>query len=229
MIIDTCFIYEALLLDSDVVEVRRGLETLKNSCIARGDGKNKYLKTVTFVNVHSNCRKNCTNNLSITAFKRCQEELSTSVSPQVSTLAFEDTVLKTADARDDKYGRIDYIEIVISGKKAAGSKIVGRLEYDTLTGGKLAAVLNEVLHNPMYSMEHLEVGKQVLTYRCFQRDLDTPFVCKYQDIRWTNELCKRIEKFAFGGANFTELYNVVSFEDHNSPRLKYETLMIILR
>ncbi|KAK0071874.1 hypothetical protein PV326_000716, partial [Microctonus aethiopoides] len=40
------------------------------------------------------------NNLSITAFKRRQVE------PKVSTLAFEGSVLKTADARDDKYGRI---------------------------------------------------------------------------------------------------------------------------
>ncbi|KAK0075149.1 hypothetical protein PV326_011848, partial [Microctonus aethiopoides] len=52
---DTCFIYEGLLSDGDVVEVRRGLETLKNSSIARSDGKIKYLKTVTFVNLHSNC------------------------------------------------------------------------------------------------------------------------------------------------------------------------------
>ncbi|KAK0157311.1 hypothetical protein PV328_011069 [Microctonus aethiopoides] len=77
---DTCFICEELLSDSDVVEVRRGLETSKNSCIARSEGKTEYLKTVTFVNVHSNCRKNYTSNLSITAFERCQEEPSTSVS-----------------------------------------------------------------------------------------------------------------------------------------------------
>ncbi|KAK0075223.1 hypothetical protein PV326_011768, partial [Microctonus aethiopoides] len=69
--------------NSDVVEVKRGLETLINSCIAGGDGKNEYLKTVTFVNLHSNCRKNYTNNnLSIRAFKRRQEEPSTSVSPR---------------------------------------------------------------------------------------------------------------------------------------------------
>ncbi|KAK0160419.1 hypothetical protein PV328_007830 [Microctonus aethiopoides] len=103
--ITTHLVLVGLLSDSDVVEVRRGLETLKTSWIAKGDGKNEYLKTVTFVNVHSNCRKNYTNNLSITAFKRCQEEPSTSVSPQVSTLAFENTVLKAADALDDKYGR----------------------------------------------------------------------------------------------------------------------------
>ncbi|KAK0157290.1 hypothetical protein PV328_011048 [Microctonus aethiopoides] len=69
-----------LLSDGDVVEVRRGLEILKNSSIARGDGKIEYLKTVTFMNLHSNCRKNYTNDLSITAFKRRQEEPSTSVS-----------------------------------------------------------------------------------------------------------------------------------------------------
>ncbi|KAK0160201.1 hypothetical protein PV328_007629 [Microctonus aethiopoides] len=109
---DTCFICEGLLSDSDVVEVRRGLETSKNSCIARSEGKNEYFKTVTFVNVHSNCRKNYTNNLSTPAFKRCQEEPSTSVSylhvKKESVLLVSknyDTVLKTADVRDDKYGR----------------------------------------------------------------------------------------------------------------------------
>ncbi|KAK0177019.1 hypothetical protein PV328_001110 [Microctonus aethiopoides] len=109
---DTCFICKGLLSDSDVVEVRRGLETLKNSCIARGDGKNEYSKIVTFVNVHSNCRKNYTNDLSITAFKRCQEEPRTSVSylhvkkeSVLLILKNYDTVLKTADVRDDKYGK----------------------------------------------------------------------------------------------------------------------------
>ncbi|KAK0078035.1 hypothetical protein PV326_009641 [Microctonus aethiopoides] len=73
---DTCFICEGLLSDGDVLEVRRDRETLKNSSIARGDDKNEYSKTVTL-----------------------------RVIREVSTLAFVDTVLKTADARDDKYGR----------------------------------------------------------------------------------------------------------------------------
>lgn len=71
-----------MLSDGDVVEVRRGLQTLKNASIARGDGNIEYLNTVTFVNVHSNCRKNYTNNLSITAFKRRQVEPSTSICPR---------------------------------------------------------------------------------------------------------------------------------------------------
>ncbi|KAK0177109.1 hypothetical protein PV328_001188 [Microctonus aethiopoides] len=59
-------------------------KTLKNSSIARGDGKIEYLKTLTFVNLHIDCHKNYTNNLSITAFKRRQEKPSTSISPQVT-------------------------------------------------------------------------------------------------------------------------------------------------
>ncbi|KAK0177145.1 hypothetical protein PV328_001224 [Microctonus aethiopoides] len=70
-----------IVIGGDVVEVSRGLGTLKNSSIARGDGKIEYLKTVTFVNLHTNCRKNYANNLSITAFKRRLEEPSISISP----------------------------------------------------------------------------------------------------------------------------------------------------
>ncbi|KAK0073776.1 hypothetical protein PV325_009247, partial [Microctonus aethiopoides] len=88
-----------LLSDGDVAEVRCGLETLKNSSIARGDGKIEYLETVTFMNVHSNCRKNYTNNLSITAFKRRQDEPSTSVSPPfmntVSSAEYNVILIKT--------------------------------------------------------------------------------------------------------------------------------------
>lgn len=79
---DKCFICNESLSSGDVVEVRRGLQTLKNASVARSDGNIEYLNTVTVVNVHSNCRKNYTNNLSIAAFKRRQEEPSTSTSPR---------------------------------------------------------------------------------------------------------------------------------------------------
>lgn len=51
-----------MLLNRDVVEVRRGLQTLKNASFARSYGNIEYLNTVTLVNVHRNCRKNYTNN-----------------------------------------------------------------------------------------------------------------------------------------------------------------------
>lgn len=79
---DKCFICDQLLSDDDVVEVRRGLQTLKNASVSRGDGNIEYLNTVNSVNVHSNCRRNYTNNLSIAAHKRRQEEPSTSISPR---------------------------------------------------------------------------------------------------------------------------------------------------
>lgn len=93
---DKCFICDELLSNGDVVEVKRGLQTLKNASVSRGDGNIEYLNTVNFVNVHSNCRKNYTKNLSIVAHnKRRQEEPSTSISPRkkrISALDFKNYV-----------------------------------------------------------------------------------------------------------------------------------------
>lgn len=85
---DTCFIGNELL--SDVVEVRRVLQTLKNASVARCDGNIENLNTVNLVNVHSNCRKNYTNSLSIASFKRRQEKPSTSISPRKKRISASD-------------------------------------------------------------------------------------------------------------------------------------------
>lgn len=137
---DACFICKEVLSDGDVVEVRRGLQTLKNASIARGDGNIEYLDTVTFVNVHSNCRKNYTNTLSIAAFKRRQEEPSTSISPRkkrISSFDFKKLCLFCGEEaseviekkKEKKYRRVirevstlSFKDTVLKAAEARGDK-----------------------------------------------------------------------------------------------------------
>lgn len=78
-----CFICNKHLAESDTVTVGRGLKTLIDASIERGDEFSEYLKDQTSVTVHVQCRKHYTRKGTIAAFKRKQEE--EQAKPSIST------------------------------------------------------------------------------------------------------------------------------------------------
>jgi hypothetical protein len=75
-----CFICNKHLTESETVTVDRGLKTLINASIERGDEFSEYLKDQTSVTVHKQCRKNYTRKDTIAALKRKQDEEQASTS-----------------------------------------------------------------------------------------------------------------------------------------------------
>lgn len=69
-----CFICSKRLSESDSVTVERGLKTLIDASIERGDGFSEYLKDQTSMTIHVQCRKNYTRKSTIAAVKRQHEE-----------------------------------------------------------------------------------------------------------------------------------------------------------
>lgn len=80
---DYCFICNKSLSDGDISTVERGIKTLIESSVERGDGNINYLKDKKSVTVHRECRKDYTRKSSIVAVKRQRdaEEAGTSLSP----------------------------------------------------------------------------------------------------------------------------------------------------
>lgn len=69
-----CFICAKLLTESEIVTVERGMKTLVNASIERGDEFSEFLKKQKSVTVHDSCRKNYTRKSSVASFKKRQRE-----------------------------------------------------------------------------------------------------------------------------------------------------------
>ncbi|KAJ8880782.1 hypothetical protein PR048_017253 [Dryococelus australis] len=86
-----CFICDHSLSHGDTVVVERGLQTLKDASVNRGDGHIGYLKNVNTVTIHVHCRKDYIRKSSIMAFKRRRDE--------ATLRALLETIIKAAEAR----------------------------------------------------------------------------------------------------------------------------------
>lgn len=75
-----CFICTKLLSSSECVTVERGMKTLIDASIQRGDEFTDYLKNEKSVTIHVQCRKQYTRKSTIAAAKRQHEEESASTS-----------------------------------------------------------------------------------------------------------------------------------------------------
>lgn len=69
-----CFICAKLLTENKTVTVERGMKTLINASIERGDEFSEFLKNQKSVTIHEDCRKNYTRKCSITAANKRQRE-----------------------------------------------------------------------------------------------------------------------------------------------------------
>ena len=69
-----CFICNKLLTEGETVTVSRGMKTLIDASIERGDEFVDYLRSEKSVTVHVNCRKSYIRKSSIAAIKRQHED-----------------------------------------------------------------------------------------------------------------------------------------------------------
>ena len=69
-----CFICNKLLTEGETVTVSRGMKTLIDASIERGDEFVDYLKSEKSVTVHMDCRKSYIRKSSIAAIKRQHED-----------------------------------------------------------------------------------------------------------------------------------------------------------
>lgn len=65
-----CFICSKSLSEGDTVAVEHSLQSLKDASINRDDRLIEYIRNVTSVTIHINCRKDYTRKSSINSFKR---------------------------------------------------------------------------------------------------------------------------------------------------------------
>lgn len=75
-----CFICNKALPESEIVTVDRGMKTLIDASVERGDEFLEYLRKQKYVTIHVQCRKNYTRKSTIAAAKRQYEEEQASTS-----------------------------------------------------------------------------------------------------------------------------------------------------